>query len=342
MRELLIYPLTGLRLQTDIGSEFRVNRVTFISKEKLLRLKSRFGITAKTRTQIKANLDLYHNDLIGPDAYALLQIKGGSSNADHGFKLVEREAAILAVSQLTYSSRSHNGVIALGVRNSSKLDLRLVVNLDEDIVSHKSQPVGPSGKLTLSDQWKKSAKGRGFFSLLKIIRGEIDLNSSWLYDIRNASVLIGKSQQSREMSTAFLYNMMALETLLLSGEGKHKENLISRIQAFIGWSSMWDSDGYEQKIERLYETRNSLVHDGKIESVGMDNLLESDNLIFNVLYNVVVHIDRFKKKEDLIQFANLVGAERKLKIKSKHTPKTASVWESTSSDTAQLKKKFSV
>jgi len=283
VKELLIYPVTGLQLSPDIGSEFRVNRVTFISKEKLLRLKSRFGITAKTRTQIKADLDWYHNDLSGPDAYALLQITGGSSNASDGFKLVEREAAILAVSQLTYSSRSHNGVISLGMRSSSKLDLRLVVNLDEDIVSHQSQLVGPGGKLILSDQWKKSAKGRGFFSLLKIIRGEIDLNSSWLYDIRNASVLIGKSQQSSEVSTAFLYNMMALDTLLLSGQGKHKENLISRIQAFIGWSSMWDSDGYEQQIERLYKKRSDLVHDGKIDSVGMDSLLESDNLIFNVL-----------------------------------------------------------
>ncbi len=174
--------------------------------------------------------------------------------------------------------------------------------------------------------WSKYQSRHYFFKLLNIINNNINikLSSEWCNTIKRASILVGRSISSKDISYAFLQNMIVIEMLLTEQGDKYSDVLPERIESFIGWTGYWKTNDYSNKIKYLYKLRCEIVHDGKYDNIKVEDLLFSDEIIFNLFNNMIRNINIFKSKKDLISFSKKVQAEHILGINSKVRPKTLS------------------
>jgi hypothetical protein len=147
---------------------------------------------------------------------------------------------------------------------------------------------------------------------------------SWKNDLKRAATLIGQSHCSIDITQSFLWNMIALE-ILLTQHDRHRrytDILPERIEAFLGWIGFWDTDNYTERIAEVYGKRCDFVHAGKREHITVEDLLFTDDLLYNLLFNLIHHINHFPSREAVIDFADKVKAEHTLGIKSRVRPKT--------------------
>ena len=77
-----------------------------------------------------------------------------------------------------------------------------------------------------------------------------------------------------------------------------------------------------RRIKEVYKKRCDFVHDGNRESIAIEDVLFTDDLLLNVLINIVKHPKIFYSKKQLIKFAEKVKAEHLLDIKPKVRPKS--------------------
>lgn len=158
---------------------------------------------------------------------------------------------------------------------------------------------------------------------MKALYGKNKLASkNWRDTIERTVILVGQAQNSNDLAFCFLKNMIAIEMLLTDANDKYSTILPERIEAFIGWVGYWQTDDYKKRIEALYIKRCKLVHDGNTSNIKPEDILFSDDLIFNILHNIIRNIRLFPTKDSLIKYSDKVKAEKLLGIKSKVQPKT--------------------
>lgn len=321
-----IIPVSGLALTDDINNEFVINKVTFIAVKKLIRVRKRFGIRKRiSELASNKNLDLFFNQLV--PTVAIVRHDGKPSEiATKVIRLVVEELEILATSQLGYSKRRFNSFPSVrDCRVSSVKYLCLNENNNSSLLSH--QLIGKIGDLVLDKRWKNWQKKFFFSDLIRIIRRKLEVDNLWRKNLYRAVRLIGQSVSSNNIAHSFLLNMIAIEALLMKQGDKYREVLPKRIEAFIGWIGYWNIEDYKGNIEDIYKKRCQYVHDGNESNIEIKDLLFTDDIIFNMLVNIIHHINLFKRKEDIISFTEKVSAEHLLGIvgrKSKIRPKTLS------------------
>ena len=182
--------------------------------------------------------------------------------------------------------------------------------------------VGHPSDLHLGQFWKNYHKGGFFLDLIKITNNEIIISSSWKKNLERAIILIGQSQCSSDIAHGFLWNMIALEMLLTNSGDKYLEVLPNRLEAFLGWVGYWSDYNYKRKVKEIYRKRCNFVHDGQRDNIEIKDLLFSDEILFNLLVNLIKHVQIFQSKKDVIGFTEKVKAEQVLGLKSKTLPKT--------------------
>jgi hypothetical protein len=314
----------GLTLTKDVNREITINRVTFISVEKLPRVRKRFGIR-KTILELETSdhFQSFFSSL--GSTVAIVRFHGKPSEiATQAIRLVIEELEILAISQLGYAKRRFNSYPSIYQSVATNLSY-LCLNEKDDSSMVNIQRVGKIGDLTLDKRWNDWQKGLFFSALIKIIQGKITVSPHWRENLYRVSRLIGQSLTTNNLSQSFLLNMIAMESLLTRQGDKYTEVLPKRIEAFIGWVGYWETDNYEEKIECIYKKRCQYVHDGNDSNIEIQDLLFTDDLLLNVLINLIGHHKIFKTKDDVIDFSIKVSAEHTLGIvgdKSKVRPKT--------------------
>lgn len=313
-----------MTLTNDINNEFIINKVTFITVKKLIRVRKRFGIR-KRISELRSNraFDLFFNQL-GPTVAIVRHGGKPSEITTKVTRLVIEELEILATSQLGYSKRRFNSFPSVrDVRVSTMKYLCLNENNNSSLISKNL--VGKIGNLVLDKRWKNWQKRFFFLDLIRIIRTKIKVDNSWRKNLYRAVRLIGQSVTSNNTAHSFLLNMIAIEALLMKQGDKYTEVLPKRIEAFIGWVGYWVKANYKEKIKDVYNKRCQYVHDGNETNIEIKDLLFIDDILFNMLVNIIYHINLFKSKEDIISFTEKVSAEHVLGIvgkKSKVRPKT--------------------
>ena len=319
-----IVPVMGVNLTNAVSNEITINRVTFISTEKLARVRKRFGIRRKL-SELKSK-PIYKSFFshLGRTA-AVVRFSGKPSEiTTKAIRLIVEELEILSVSQLGYSKRRFNSHPSIYTGSVSNLSY-LCMNTTNDYALLNHQIVGKKGDLDLDDRWYKWQKDIFFIKLIRIIKKEIAVSASWRDNLYRASRLVGQSLTTNNVAQAFLLNMIAIESLLTRQGDKYTEVLPKRIEAFIGWVGYWDIDRYKDRIRELYSKRCQYVHDGNDANIEIRDLLFTDDLLLNILLNLIAHHKIFNSKEDVIEFTKKVSAEHVLGIvgdKSKIRPKT--------------------
>jgi len=179
--------------------------------------------------------------------------------------------------------------------------------------------------LVLGKRWNNYHKGAFFGRFVKMLQDKLPVKTDWRTDLRRSILLVGKSINSYDIGSAFLWNMVALEMMLTRPGDSYSSVIPKRIEALLGWIGYWSTNKFKERIEEVYKLRCHVVHDGRLDLVTPGDLLFTEDLLVNVLENLLRHPKLFQSKDGLIKFADLVGAEHMLGQKSRIRPKTETI-----------------
>lgn len=316
-----IVPIENIELSKKVGNEYRINRVVFITKEKLFRVRKRFGI-GKRLSQISKN-KITQSILESHKVFAVLKITGVLDSVKvEAMNLVKEELLILSASQLGFGTRARRASPRIfGFGNPSKRE-SVFIGCTNNCYSASSSIKKSMQNLRFDHYWIAHAKKNFFNQAIRIIRGDIKVKKSWQDEIRRALVLIGESQVAESKFHAFLWNMIVMEMLVSVQGDKYSESIPEHLEAILGWMWEWKEGKYSDKIKELYTKRCEFVHSGNYASITSQDLAFTDEILTNLVTNIVRHHNIFYSKGSLRSFSEKVKAVHLLGLKSKVRPKT--------------------
>lgn len=319
---LFVAPISGLVLSKDIGEEILIDGIFFVTGVKLPRVRKRLGFPDKI-SKLK-NRGVVDGFFEKSKVYAVGSIGGnGKDKKEEFLNKVRNSLDILSLSQLGYGRRKSNACLSVGrekVIGSSSLYMHNITT--KSSIKHNGL-IGRFRILNLDSEWDVYHKKYGFIhKLIKLLNGGQEIGNGWKSNIVNAAILAGQSQSSNNLPHAFLWNMIAIETLLTQQGDMFTTELPKRVEAFLGWTTSWSVNNFSEKIKDAYKARCAFVHSGTIDKITIEHLLFTDMLLLNVFVNIFSHFEIFSSKQRLIEFSNKVEAESVLGIDAKVRPKT--------------------
>jgi len=340
---VFLTPISNLKITSSVNNEICIDRVTFISGEKLINIRDRLGIKKSNIKLIDKRLgknritptikDLFKTH----ETFALVRQTGTKEQVKPDcFRKVSDELLILNLSRLFFERRKYSGFLSL--EGSSKMEKTTHILLDSNSTAHNlgfkllTSPL----ELSLDQQWLQFQNNFFFLDLLKILKKKKNVSKNWRESLRRAAIFAGKSLNTNNIADALLWNIVALESLITNQGESISTVLIDRIKALIGWHGNWISDDYEKQIQNIYNLRSAYIHDGIDSKIDKDSLLFSDKLVFNVFLNLVTFSNYFPSKNKFIEFSNKTEALNTLGYKLPKHPSLKFVNQTYTSQQIQL------
>ena len=95
----------------DVDREFRIDRVTFVHRDKLPRVRRRLGLGTPV-SEVKKTISRRWNFFESGLAFAMVRESGGPEAVKHRcLRIIRDELSILTLSQLGYSRRRQMGPV---------------------------------------------------------------------------------------------------------------------------------------------------------------------------------------------------------------------------------------
>ena len=313
------FPVYNLELSREIGGEFSIENVTFVRREKVPRIRRRLGfdhrISAYNRAfGLKAENRLFQKASV----YAFVNHDKRLQDPFHYEYLRIQEAVfLLASSQFDRFKRTRKVKFGLPDYNS----------LADELVMFEKGTIRPNMKIVrthfsepycLDKLWKSQFAFHFFFDLMKMLKNK-RISPKWKYNIRSSAVLAGRSLFARDLWEAFLFDMVAIETLL-ARKGPHmKEQVVKNLTTLFGWLSSDREDYWLNVINRLYDRRADYARQCHTRQLTAKDLIDADMILSNLLKNLCV-LKRIHSKDDLFRLCDEVRARRSLKMKLPEKP----------------------
>lgn len=320
-------PISNLVLSKAIDREITIGDVTLIDPERVVWVRKRLGFPVPL-SELKREHPLMVEKIFSQcRVVATMRLKGKPKDQEKVFLDRVREALdVISLSQLGWGRRKTNAKPSIYKEVASGQLTSLFLESREGKWLWQNKRTGKYQELVLDSRWRDFQKKSFFFDLLKMVGQKSKVSKSWKKDLRNAMLLAGQSQSSSDLSTCFLWNMIALETLLTRQGDKYTDKLPERVESFIGWTVDWSIKNYQYKIIDVYKKRCKFVHSGCREEIDISDVLFTDMLLLNIFINISKHANVFSSKEDVLAFSEKVQAERVLGVKPRVRPKTISFW----------------
>jgi hypothetical protein len=307
-------PMGNVVVHEDVGQEFKVDRVTFVHRDKLLP-----EVNKPTRRSDFFKL---------ADTFAVVRETGTRDKVERRcLQLMREESFLLALSQLGFAKRRQMRPIVpvSEVSIPFSIPFRAVSSLGEFGKFFVTMP--PVVALGLDGRWEHYQNHVFFTNLLKILRRETRVAADWRKDLRRASLMVGESISASDLLKSFVWNWVALETLLTHRQERETwKTLPKRVGALLYWvfySAKEDEDKekltmdydhktkmYDDRIANVYEKRNGLLHNGERDCIVERDLEFTDQLLLNVLANLVRFPRLFYSKAEVTKFADEVEKNR--------------------------------
>jgi hypothetical protein len=313
-----ISPVYNLIIAKDFKQELRIGRVLFVDRQKLPRIRKRLGFPI-VFSKIKEESFEFFNEA---QTFAILPFSGIPFEEENNCRdIIEKAINIISFSQLGYCNRQNNS--QFGTSKCHKVYQNYIIRKDKFDSVLNSSVESKILPYILNNYWRNFHKRLFFFDLLDLINNNSPgINSKWKKTLIRGAEMIGKSMQSRDIEYSFLWNMIVVEMLLTQSGDKYAKTLPERAESFIGWVGFWKEKNFEDRITEVYKKRCELVHGGNSENITVNDVLFSENLVFNIMWNIIKHLNIFTSKEKLILFSERIKAEKLLGIKSKIQPNT--------------------
>lgn len=321
---IMIVPIQGLSLTKAINNELKVGNVIFVTRNKLPRIRKRLGI--KVPISKLNEVGLYNPESFKEriksffkysKTYAVLNFSGiPTENYNNNIRLIEEAINLISFSNLGHSTRKFNSKIF--INNSKDILVNRTIVIDKKILrftlGNKSLYPLP---LELNDRWTDFHNQFYFHKLLRIINGEIKINNKWKNSLVSVAKIVGKSLNSHDIPESFLKNVIAIEMLLVNQGEKIEKKIIERSSYLLDWCDEWKNEQIEKRIKDIYQKRCLYVHDGKHQKITKEDLIFTDDLIFNIYNNLLKNIKKINSKGKLIEFSDKYKCEKELDLKSK-------------------------
>jgi len=334
---LFVTPIRNLAIGKDLRNRVVIGRVEYIGSDRLPYVRRRIGITHRISQLRRSHDGLSFDSMLKENStLALLPIKLKHGQDFEGvtnscYAIIKDATAILSLSRCLYSRRRARDIFGIGTQSACAWQNYAFLKRGDWPSKRTPQAFlggqleGAFGPFVIDKNWWNWHNKYGFFfALLDILYGrkKQGVSRGWRKRLENAALFAGRSWQTRDILEAFLYNVFALETLLL-GDGGRTEDLAKRIEIFLGWAGFWGHDkDFIDKVEEMHKVRHNIVHKADPSGLSLDHLLFSDDLVFNLLLNLVKHYRIFKQQKDVTTFCQKIEAERILGLKHIVRPRT--------------------
>jgi frataxin-like iron-binding protein CyaY len=306
----LVVPIAGVKFFNDESNEFKIGKTLIIKGETLRRKRKIFDKAIRMKEIIPENF------LDDEKTYAVAcHGNSGRIAQESIFKQITETLDVLALSQLS-GSRRYNAALAIADFEDKNFKTHIMHHYQSNSTQKYSSRIGGFRFFNINDRWRKTNKQLYFIDLIEIIFNEkIPCNKSWREDLKRSAIIGGQSQQSTDIVKAFLWNVIAIETLMTEPKDKISKAIPERIGSFISWFPNWSSDNFTDKISKAYEKRCGFVHAAKYEEITINDLKFTDLLLANILMNIVKNINFFNSKQSVIEFSEMNKARKLLGLK---------------------------
>ncbi len=320
----LLLPVHNLEISSDIGGEIKIENILFISAKKITRVRKRLGINKP--------ISFYQNVFRTPlpkkqflksaKVYAVIRTtREADDNLTKEFKRFKDAIYLLATSQFFRHRRNQRILFGSPEYANILIDDYYLFDCKSEKSNWNSLRIDPLQPYLLDKQWKDFMKNHFFPNMLKVINSQTQVTNRWQYIIRKASILAGQSHFARNNWEAFLYNIIALELLLTNRGEDIKAKLTERLIALFGWITNEDSAVWEKLIDKIYGLRSDFVHKGSFEAITIQDVVTSDTLLYNLLYNICCQTKFIKSKNDIIALSDRLNARKTLGLPYIDRPK---------------------
>jgi hypothetical protein len=334
-RWTFIVPVENLVLTDAVSREFEMERVTFVHKDRLPYVRKKHGLGVPVSELKKRPGGTSFFEVAG--AFAVVRHAGTREEVERRcLEMVREELHLLSVSRLGYSRRDRGKpAVPKGEDVHSSVSF-LSVRGRDSAPFWNSAATSPRNSMVLDWHWKRFQDDVLFTNLCRILRGKTKVKENWRNDLRRAALLIGESVDANDLLKSFIWNIAALETLLLKQvQEKTEDALLRRAEALLGWVrwgevqdnegrkrrvSVWELEDFEGWIGNCVRERNRFLHGGKREGITEELLFFTDLLLLNILDNLVRFPKLFPSKDEAIAFSKKLEAERTLDVKPRVRP----------------------
>ena len=239
--------------------------------------------------------------------------------------IVQEKLNFFALSQVGYRGRATRAFVSnFGARSLAKrfstgenINIRLTVG---------NQAAAP--RLAIDDVWKNWQEKNGYwFDLIKQLNPrkngvpkKEEWASKWRDRLRRAGIFLGKSFNSSVRSDALLWNMVAIEIILVARGKDTREQLKTNVGLFFRADDEKRVE-IEEGLQRCYDLRNDFVHKGLVNRIETKDVILTDYILFNLFYNIARNPTDFSSAEAISSFAEKVEAANILGIRPEdHVP----------------------
>jgi len=313
-----LQPVLNLRLTKEIGEEVSIGEVLLVSASKLPRIRNRIGYPWRLSEAPR----FMKEAVAGHETFAIARIVGAGELARRQAEAQIREAcALLRCVSWPFAKRSRRNLL----RAFGPADVAYRILSKHVIVNTQNGKLTGTGMeqrralvpFELDGFWKEFQKSQRWLQMLKRnLHGRPGLDAVWQGAVRRAAVLFGESLNEADRSRAFLFDMMALDTVLL-GRNDRSRKMFPRLDSALGWSNAGLTSPWFQgsDLKRLSDRRNELVHDGNSGRLKARDLILADDLLGNLLSCVCRMGNRWERRDDMIQFAERISCRKRLGLR---------------------------
>src|SRR5512133_3815181 len=218
----IIIPIENLSFSKDVKNDLCISRVRFIGINKFLKRPGLYGFPKKVfNDKIKSVKNIWEN--VGSIA---LIYADGSSNRREIIKVVNQELEMLVGSIVAWKRRPNPVFPRIQGLNNNR-QINMFYSNGKSIQSEFNRTLMYSN-LVLSSFWVKFVYNSYFVNFISNYQ---KYDPKWRNVLKRVFQLLGKSQMSIYLTEAFLYNMIALETLLLTQQDKFMDAIPKHLYA---------------------------------------------------------------------------------------------------------------
>ncbi len=316
---ILCFPIYNLKISEELKGEYQIEQVRFVSADKISRIRNKIGFKSPISSYVKKQkwMKIFNYKFFSKaETYAIIKTNNdGLVSLDREFKQIEDSVFILASSQFFRVDRRRRYFFGNPYTDAT-LNLQdeiLCYDIQKDLFESKGIHF-PTCEYLLDNKWAKYIKNHFFPYLIKILNKDFGaINENWKFSIRNAAILAGKSQLTHKIHDSFLYNMIAIESLLSS----KIDDIIDNVVGMFGWMTNNETEYWAKLMDGLYKKRCKYVHTGEYKDINSDDLANSDQILFNILYNICRLTKVIKSQSDIINLSKSVSAMKLLNVKIK-------------------------
>lgn len=311
---VFISPVAGIRFVDDSKRELNIDGVCIVRGDKLQRIRKRLKIDqCLSETNYFSSIRREDNS---KDVFAVWVTGGvGRKKKEEFHKKVEKALNIVSLLQILRPSRVLNFHLGRGQPNYRGGEQTISLSS-----KNKYEQLGfnrKCGDLEIVYNKQLQDQERFFFrKLMDVIEGNTSIKNDWRNCIINAAEFAGESQGLKDASHAFMWNFIAIETLLTRRGGKHLESMLYIIESLFFWiDEMLIDFSFLDKLEEAYKKRNDFVHEGKKENITQYDVVVTDIVLMNLFYIILNNSRVFTDKQALYAHAESYKAKKLLGLK---------------------------